>query len=190
LYLVGATAGWRREFSAMWSTELQAGLVVAFRSSGGGEVQPVGLAAVNYRRVPWFANLTVSQTAAPNIFIGGISLNDQAVVRLGLPLNRQDTVVLAGFSGITHSKFLGSDTGGAPSPTYDQITAGGALTAHPTLSPFWAGIEYALVDQLAGDTNAMTAVAVPGFLRQTLMVLVGGTFVWGHGTPSPFRGVL
>ncbi|HEX2660209.1 MAG TPA: hypothetical protein VHU40_18125 [Polyangia bacterium] len=191
LFLVGARAAWRREFSATWSTDAEAGAVSAFRPSGGFDVQPVGLASVNYRRVPWFANLTASQTAAPNIFIGGISLNDQAVLRLGLPLNRRDTIVLAGFAGITHSKFLGSNSGDTPPPTYNQIAAGASLTAHPDRSPFWAGIEYALVDQLAGDaTNTMTAVPVVGFLRQTLMVLVGGTFVWGKGVPSPFRGVL
>ena len=54
-------AGWRRELSPVWTTSLQAGPSVIFRLDGSGVMAPAFVGSIDYKRLPWYASLTVLQ---------------------------------------------------------------------------------------------------------------------------------
>ena len=179
----GVDGGWRREISPVWSAALQAGAAILLRQGASSAFVPIGLASLDYRRLPWFATLTLSQQAATNVFVGGVTINDQALVHLTLPLDKRELALVTGYGGYTHARALSAL--GDVTAAFDQWAAAVSFTAqHPRL-PIWTSVEYLLVDQVGLSTAAGPA---PDLLRHTVLVSIGGTFMWGPGTPPLLHG--
>jgi hypothetical protein len=185
-FLAELRARWHRSVGPSLTTDLEAGVAATFRSGGDAQVGPTALAGAGYHRDLWFATLIVSQTQLPNPFLGQITVNDQALARLVLPLTRRELVALAGFAS-----YLYASTGEAYTRLYDQRAAGAVLSARFARRPFWASLEYTYLDQHGGvvATAPTAPVQSAGTLhRQVLILSVGGAFAWGPGTPPLFHG--
>jgi hypothetical protein len=178
--------GWRRELSVRWSSELQAGVLVIFKTNGDGVAAPAGLASLTYKGVPWFATLVVSQSPAPNLYIGESTISDQVLLRLALPLNRRETFLLAGYAGYVYARIV-TDASGDLTRGYDQFSGGGSLLARSQQHPFWASLSVLFIDQ-RGST--MDGTYIPDLLARTVLLSVGAAFAFGPGTPSVFSGAL
>ena len=179
-------AGWERDISPTLSTQIQAGPIAAFRLSNPAYAifAPGGSASLNYQSRPWFATVTLSQAAAPNLFLGSATINRQVLARLALPLRRDELVFVTGFGGYIYARLASAAASGR---LFDQWMTGLAVSGRLPRLPIAASIQYTLIDQNGG---AVTGYAVPGLERQTLTLNIGGIFSWGAGTPPLFRGTL
>jgi len=171
---------WHRLLSPSWESDLEAGVAASYHSGNGVVPAPVGLAAVGYRRDFWFATLTVSQTDLPNPFLGALTIDDQALLRLAIPLTRRELVTLGGFASYLYAR-AGDETSFAR--LYDQRAAGVVLSAHFARLPFWGAIEYTYLDQHGGQ-------GASDITRHLVLLSIGGAFSWGPGTPRFFHGGL
>jgi hypothetical protein len=185
VFLAQLLAGWRRELSVRWSAELHAGALELFNLDGHAVIAPSGRGVLEFRRVPWFATLIVSQLPVANLYLGQATVSDQALARLSLPLTSRELVVVSGFGGFTSARLV--DSQGHLARAYDQWSVGTSLTARFARLPFAGALEYTFIDQ-NGDSGS--AGAIPSLVRQTVMLVFGGTFLWGPGTPSLLRGGL
>jgi hypothetical protein len=186
-FIAQITAGWERELTPTFTSQIQAGPMSAFRLSSPAYaiIAPGGTASLNYQSRPWFASVSVSQAAAPNLFLGEATINRGVLARLALPLNRNETVFVTGFGGYIYAR-LASDQGSL-GRLFDQWTTGASLSARFARLPIAASLQYTLIDQNGGTAGT---VNVPGLERQTLTINVGGIFAWGPGTAPLFRGTL
>jgi hypothetical protein len=184
-FLTYLLAGWRRELSVAWSSDLQAGPLMIFKLNGTAVIAPAAVASINYRSVPWFATLTLSQLPIPNLFLGEATITDQALVRLALPLTARELVLVAGYAGLSYARIANRDS--SVTRAYDQRTAGLSINARLPNLPFWASLSYYIVDQ---DGSNAAGRMIPDLVRQTLFIGVGGTFQYGPGAPPNFGGVL
>jgi hypothetical protein len=175
--------GWRRELSAAWVVEFQAGPLAVFKLAGPAVIAPAGSATVSYSRLPWFATVRISQMPAPNLFVGAATISDQALANLALPLNKRELMFVSGFGGYTFARI--ADSSGRLQKAFDQLSAGVNLTGHLPKAPFWGALQYAITDQRGGNGSDMR---VPDLVRQTLVLYVGGAFAWGPGTAPLFGG--
>lgn len=175
--------GWQHVISAAWAAQVQAGPVATFKPAGPGVIAPGFAIVVSYRHLPWFATLTLAQTASPNLFIGQSTINDQAAARVALPLNRRETLFVSGVASYIYARIATEQ--GSLERAFDQRTAGVALTARLSRLPIGASLQYAYVDQHGNDTPGRE---VPDLQTQTATLNVGGYFSWGPGTPPLFGG--
>jgi hypothetical protein len=175
--------GWKRDLSPTWSVDASLGALVISDLSGDGFWAPAGIADLVYRRFTWFATLSVSQTTAPNFFIGGATLNDQAIARLTLPLNHSELLFVGGYASYTYAR-VADDS--AHEKVFDLTSVGASLTAHARRSPLWGSLDYAFAEQ-HGSSLAIFG-DVPTRRRQVVLVTIGGSFDFGPGTPPLFRG--
>ena len=176
-------AGWQRELSPSWSSNIAVGPLVMFTPEGNGIIAPAGVASLIFARPPWFATLAVSQQASPNLYLGQATLNDAALARVALPLTRSDLLFVTGFAGLIYARI--ADNQGTLGRAFDQRTAGVALNGRLQSLPLAAELLYTIVDQNGG---MIAGNMVPDFFRQTLMLNVTGVFMWGKGTPPIFGG--
>ena len=176
-------AGWHHELSPSWSSNIAAGPLVMFTPEGTGVIAPAGIAALIFARHPWFATLSVSQEASPNLYLGEATINDAALARVALPLTRSDLVFVTGFAGFIYARIANDQ--GTLGRAFDQRMAGVALTGRLQTLPLAAELMYTIVDQNGG---MIAGRMVPDLFRQTLMLSVTGVFQWGKGTPPLFGG--
>ena len=181
------TLGWERELSPTFTSQIQGGPIAAFRVSSPAYaiIAPGGTATLNYQSRPWFATVSASQAAAPNLFLGQATINRGVFARLALPLTRNETVFVTGFGGYIYARLASNQ--GSLGRLFDQWTAGAALSARLPRLPIAASLQYTVIDQNGGNAGGY---AVPGLERQTLTINVGAVFAFGRGTPPLFRGTL
>jgi hypothetical protein len=177
--------GYHREFNTVWSGDIAAGGVLVLTTDLAGIAAPAGFANVSYRRLFWFASASVAQSAAPNIFIGNATINDQAVVRAALPLNRSELLVLSGNASYTYARFAYQDH---QSKAYSLISTGASLTWHAERIPIWATLDYSYMNQ--SGSMSYESGFIPSRVRNVVMLTVGGSFVFGKGTPPIITGSL
>ena len=140
---------------------------------------------MNYRRVYWFATLTASQTAEPNVFIAAATISDQAMLRFALPLSRSERYYVLGYGGYTYARLVDS-TGTYRG--YDLWTLGASLTARSEHIPLWGSLDYTFSSQLGNiDTSGGS---IPNLERQALLFTIGGAFTTGREQPPIFHGVM
>jgi hypothetical protein len=183
-FTVRLVAGWARELSAMWAASLDAGPMMVFKLTGPLVIAPSGSASLTYTRRPWFASLTLSQIPAVNLFFGDTTINDQAVVRMGLPLNRAESIFVTGFAAYVYAR-IASTIGSVGGKAFDQQTAGFALGARPMRLPIAASLQYLFLNQ---DSGGVAGRPVSNLASHTLMLTVGGILAFGKGTPPLFGG--
>jgi hypothetical protein len=183
--LVQALVGWRRDFNLRWSAEGRVGAVGVFLLDGlRGLIAPAFQFSAVYKQERWFANAMIAQTATPNIFGGQATISDMALVRAALPLTRSERYYFMGFASYMYGR---AATRAGSTHVFDNRTIGANLTARNEKFPYWASLDYMFTDQsfVGGGPGGQTGVR-----RHVIMLNVGGTFVFGKGQPSPFRGVL
>lgn len=185
IFSIQAMAGWERLINAVWSTQISAGPMVIFKLDGPVAFAPAAIASVVYHRQPWFGTLTLSQIPAPNLYLGSVTVDDQAVLRLALPLNRTELVFVTGFASYIYARPAEGVTDFRRA--FDQQTVGAALTAQAKHLPLAASLQYTLTNQHGGSVAGISA---PDLERQTLILTVTGVFSWGPGTLPLFKGGL
>jgi hypothetical protein len=179
--LAQGLVGWRRDINPQWSAEGRIGVVGVFLLDGlRGLIAPAFQFSAVYKRERWFANAMIAQTATPNVFGGQATLSDIALVRAALPLTRSERYYFMGWASYMYGR---AATRQGSTHVFDNRTVGASLTARSERMPYWAALEYLFTDQAFVGSGI-------GLQRHVLMLNVGGTFIFGKGQPSPFRGVL
>lgn len=178
-----ALVGWRRELSIAWSAELQAG--AAYMSNGPNPdlYAPAGIVTLGYRWLTWYATLQASQLPVANLFQAFASVNDQASVRLVLPLDKRELMMVAATGAVIYAR--ASDANGDLFRAYDQQTAGARVSARHERLPFAAAFEYQFIHQNGGPG---VGVPVGDLIRHVFMLHITAAFSWGPGTPPLLEG--
>jgi hypothetical protein len=184
-FLAQVLAGWQRELSPTMTSDVQLGAMALFKLSGQPVFAPAGAATLSYRRQPWFATLTASQAPVSNMALGTSTITDQAMARLMLPLTRRELAFIAASGSYTYARRV--DANDQLTRAFDLVSGGLSLTAHLARYPLFGSLDYTIIDQRGSNT---TGGVIPDLVRQTVLISVGGTFMWGPGTPSPFHGIL
>jgi hypothetical protein len=182
-YLAQVLFGWNRELSARWAGELQLGPAAMFRAGGPMIVIPGAVATLRYRQQTWFANLAVSQVTTANMFAGVATVNDQAVLRVGLPLTRNEQTVLAGTASYAYGRTGTQD--GDLVRAFDVWMVGASLSRRLGRTPLLASLQYSVLNQRG---TADQGGQIPTLIRQTLMLSLTGLFTWGPAPPPEFGG--
>jgi hypothetical protein len=186
-YLLQATAGWRRELSLAWWASLQLGMAGLRGPSGQFSWMPAVVATAEYRHVPWYATLVASHGPAVNLYLGVATVNDQVSLRLTLPLDRGEQVVLSGAAAYTRGRAAETSDAVAGAYDYDQISASSILSVRYRNRPFFGSLMYSVMDQRG--TSSMTGQGLD-VIRHTLMLNFTAAFSWGPGTPPLLGGGL
>jgi hypothetical protein len=169
-------AGWRREISVQWTTELQLGVMGIFLPNRSPIIGPAGNATLGYRRILWFATLNLSRIPSPNVVLGSPTVNNQAVLRLTLPLTRDETAVVSGQAG-----YLFANPADAQfTRAFDQRTASVDLGSRFGKLPLYGTIEYTVLSQHGGSTSTVQAQDI---FRWSLTLNIRALFTFGPGTP-------
>jgi hypothetical protein len=182
-YLAQVLFGWNRELSPRWAGELQLGPAAMFRVGGPMIVVPGAVATLRYRQQTWFATLGVSQTTTANMFAGVATVNDTAVLRVGLPLTRDETTVLAGTASYAYGRTANQD--GDLVRAFEMWLVGSSLSRRLGRTPLVASLQYSVINQ-RGTPNEMGQI--PTLMRQTVMLALTGVFTWGPAPPPEFGG--
>jgi hypothetical protein len=176
-------AGWRREIGLEWAGELKVGALGVYDFQSIHVVEPAAIATVTYRRIAWFATLTLSQTAAPNVFIAAATINDQAIARLALPLDTAARYYVMGYGGYNYGRlvdYAGTHRG------YEQRLVGASLTARSERIPLWGSLDYTYSSQLGNHPYG----TIPDLERQAVLLTVGWAFSTDHDQPPIFHGLM
>lgn len=181
---------WQHEIGVTWTSQVAAGPLAIFQTGRATAYNFMALASLAYHELPWFASLSVDQTPIPNLYLGAVTLNDEAVARAAVPLVRNQLIFLAGFAGYIYARL--SDVSGNFYHAFDLRTAGAALTQQFRNRPFALSLVYTLSDQnaVSPPPGAIPGSTPPSIERQTLMLTLTGVFSWGPGTLPLFRGGL
>jgi hypothetical protein len=178
-----ALAGWRHELSPVWSTSLQAGPSVIYRVGGPGVAAPAAIAALNYARLPWFASIIAAQTPMANPYLGAAILADQVLVRLAVPLTRNERLFVGGFGGYSYARLANAE--GHFDRVYDQFLGGLSLIYRFAKVPLAAAASYTVTTQRG---SSLPGFAVADLARQYAFISLRGDLAWGRGTPPLFDG--
>jgi hypothetical protein len=176
-------AGWSREIGLRWSGELKAGALGIYDFHSIHVVEPAAIGIVSYRRIAWFATLTASQTAEPNVFIAAATINDQAIARLALPLDVAARYYVMGYGGYNRGRlvdYAGTHRG------YEQRLVGVSLTARSERIPLWGSLDYTYSSQLGNQPIG----TIPDLERQAVLLTVGWAFSTDHDQPPIFHGLM
>jgi len=184
VWLTELVAGWRRDFGLEWSGELKAGALGIFDDLGTHFIEPAVIGTVGYRQLYWFATVTASQQAAPNVFIAAATLNDSVLARLALPIGTSERYYVLGYGGYTYARLV--DIEGIHKG-YQLWTGGASLTARSTRYPLWGSVDYTISSQEGNIPNGGT---IPTLERQQLMLTIGGSFTTGPEPPPIFHGIM
>jgi hypothetical protein len=168
-------AGWRREISVNWTSELQLGVMGLF-SNTTSTVGPSGNAILSYRHIPWFATLTVSRIPTANLFLGEPTVNNQAVLRLTLPLNREETAAITGMAAYLYANQASAQFTRA----YDQRSAAATIGSRLGKLPLYASLDYTILSQ---HNNPDVPTPAPNLFRWVLTLNLRALFTFGPGTP-------
>ena len=179
-------AGWQHEVGIAWSTVLSAGPLAIIQTDRDTVYNFAALASISFHRLPWFASLSVSQVPVPNLYIGALTLNDDAFLRAAVPLTRNQLLFLAAYGGYLYARI--ADTQGNLHHAFDLITAGASLNYKFQRHPLAMSLLYTISDQHGVPVPPATSSL--DIERQTLMVTLTGVFSWGPGTLPLFMGTL
>jgi hypothetical protein len=183
-------AGYRRDLSANASVEVQAGALAFINASAGAvALGPAGGATASYRRLPWFATLVLMHAPMVNMYAGEAVIADSATLRLSMPLNKRETLVIAGFGGYTYARRVTGQEHFVFAPrVYDLFNVGGTLAYRFERMPFAISLDCVVTDQRGLNmdvTDAMgrttTVQVYPSTRRRFLGLTVSGTLAWGEG---------
>jgi hypothetical protein len=183
-FLVQALLGWRHDLSPLWSTMLQAGPSTLIKLDGTGVLAPAGSATISYSRVPWFAALNISQAPAANLYLGDATITDQVMVRVGLPLTRNELFYVGGYGAYLYARI--ADGQAQLSRDFDQFSGSVSLFARFGKLPFGGALTYMALSQRG---SSLPNHEIPDLARQTVMLTVSGLLRWGKGTPPLFSGL-
>ncbi len=172
--------GWRRELSITSTIELRAGPVAAYGPDTGSlAVGPGAEATFSYRRLLWYATLTVAQRPTVNLYLGETLISDSATLRLDLPLNAWETLRISGLAGYTYAQRIGDDRFFlVGTRAYQLIMLGASLSYVPERWPITAALEYSSISQY-GFQGA--GFSYPSTERTIVILSLSGHLAWGEG---------
>jgi hypothetical protein len=173
-------AGWRREISLRWTSEIQAGAMAIFLPNISPSIGPAANATIGYRRLTWFASFTLSRLPTQNLFLGEPTVNNSAVARLTLPLTRNEMLAVSGMAGYVYANPVSEPFTRA----FDQRIASASLAGRFGRLPLFGSLDYTVIDQ---HGNAAAATTAPDLFRWVLMLNLTASFTFGPGTP-PIMG--
>ena len=185
-FLTSLMVDWMHELSPTWTTGLGAGPSMLFKWGGPGVIAPAAFLTANYQRAPWFAGVSASQIPSANIYVGQATISDQLLARAALPLNRRETVLVAGFGGYVYARIV--DGAFQRTRAYDQLVGGVSLAFRFSQVPAVLALNYTVLTQHGNDT--LRNNQIPDLARQSVFVSFSGAFAWGPGTPPLFGGPL
>jgi len=172
--------GYRRELNANASIEVQGG-AQAFINTTAGSVAlgPSGIATGSYRRLPWFATLVLAHAPTVNMYAGESVIADSATLRVSMPLNKRETLVVAGFGGYTFARRVTGQSHFVFAPrVYDLFILGGTLGYRFERLPFAVTLDYNVTDQRGSIIGERT---YPSTRRTFYGLTVTGALAWGEG---------
>jgi len=178
-------AGYRRELSARASFELQAGALAFYNTTYGSvALGPAGAATASYRRLPWFATLMLAHAPSVNMYAAEAVIADSATLRLSMPLNLRETLLIAGYGGYTYGRRVTGQQHFVFAPrVYDLFTVGGSLAYRFERLPFAIAIDYVATTQRGSIMDDGTNQRVyPSTVRRFLGLTVSGVLAWGEGS--------
>jgi hypothetical protein len=183
--LANLLAGWRRDLGIQWSAQLAAGALGIF-GTGVNIIEPSVLANIGYRRVAWFATLTASQSAMPNIFVAAATISDQITARLAIPLDQADRYYVMGYGGYIYARLAGTE---GTSRGYELRAGGASFTARSERWPFWGSLDATVTSQLGNEPPRGNGT-IPDIYRWVVLASVGYTYSTDHEAPPVFHGIL
>ena len=138
---------------------------------------------LGYRHLTWFATLEASQLPVVNLLTALATINDEAFLRLTLPLSERAAAAVSGFVGFIYAR--AADLDGNLARAYDQQSAGARVSALIGHLPLSASIDYTFVHQ---DGGTAVGVTVPDLVRHTVMLSITGALWFGPNTPPLLEG--
>jgi len=178
-----AMLGWRHDLTQELSFELQGGAAYYANNAGADVYAPAGRVFVAYRKRAYFATLEISQEPSVNLLTALVSLNDQAFVRLALPVDPRELIVVSGYAGAIYART--ADANATLVRAYDQETVGALVSVQFGMLPLAGSLEYNFVDQHGGPG---VIVPVPDILRHVFMLHLTAALEFGPGTPPLSEG--
>jgi hypothetical protein len=179
-------AGWRRDVSPRTSFELLAGPFAFYGTATQSlAVGPAAIGSATYRRLLWYATLTVGQQPTVNVYLGQAVLADSAVGRVTLPLNARETLVIAGVAGYTYARQIRGNEHFIFAPRlYDLVLVSGVIAYRFERLPIFAGLDYSVTSQRGSIIDGMPT---PNMRRRIIGLSLGGRFGWGEGQHGLWR---
>lgn len=167
--------GWRHEFSPATYVAASGG-VLLFDAVGADQLsfEPIAFAGVHHQTPTVLAELTISQAAEFNVYVGQPLLIDGVVGRLVVPLDRLQRLRVVGVGSAQRQWALTPEFAAA----IDLVAGDVGLVFQPSQRPFLASLEYTVQDQVGhtiGPPGASTTF--PSLHRQIVMLTLSAT--WG-----------
>ena len=103
------------------------------------------------------------------------SLNDEVFLRLALPVDTRELVVVSGFAGLIYART--ADANANLVPAYHQETVGGVLSVQFGALPLAGSLEYNFVDQHGGPGDGPRA----DLRRHLFMLRLTAALEFGSG---------
>ncbi|HEY2901736.1 MAG TPA: hypothetical protein VGL59_14230 [Polyangia bacterium] len=173
-------AGWRRDYSARLSTELQGGVVAFYGiQTHSVAMAPAGSATLSYQLVPWFATLTVSQSPSVNVYAPEALITDAVTLRLALPLTKRGNLLLSGLGGYAYSRRVTAEEHFAVATrVFDTLSFGASLAYLFERLPITVALDYSNYSVRGSQTDLSS---YPSTARSFLALSVAGAFGFGEG---------
>lgn len=178
--------GWQRAFSARTATEIQAGVMAIYGTSANFvAIGPAGTASLSYQLTPWFATVTIAQQPSINAYVAEALVSDSATLRVSLPLNRRDSILISGFSTYTYARRVTANSHFVfASRVYDLVAVGASLMYRLERWPIGMGLDYSLTSQRGSRADGRY---YPSTARSVLGLSVTAAFGFGDGNAGWLR---
>jgi hypothetical protein len=180
--LQGALGRWRRDLTERFSTEVNAGAVVAFNPDDQSSLLgPVLGAAVRFHDELGEAAVGYNRSFTPNVFLGQIFYGDEFFARGTVPVFEQTTHLrFSAGAGATWSNLVNAREGRLSS-TLRVYTADVALTWDPQIGVN-ASLRYQYYNQKGNPDDPQPLF---DFSRNAVLFTVGGMFPYRNAPPVP-----
>jgi len=116
-----------------------------------------------------------------------VTITDQVLAKLAVPLTRSELYYVGGFGAYAYSRFAGDPSTSGTTRAYDQILGGASLIAKARNMPLAASLSYTVLSQRGSNIPGRP---IANLARQAVILTISGTFAWGPGTPPLFGSVL
>ncbi|HEY2743302.1 MAG TPA: hypothetical protein VGL86_01710 [Polyangia bacterium] len=189
--LTSLAARWRRDWSPMWNTEADLGVISLVGASADPTAstettwQPSALAALRWVRDIGSAELHYLHTATPNSLAGNTFAVDEVALQAGVPLLRAKMLIGATVA-YQHAKLI------ALAPDAPQATADLALLdvtiGYQALAWLRVFVRYSLYDQFGSPAVNGAPSALPDLTRNVVMAGANVVYPAVAAVRAPLRG--
>jgi hypothetical protein len=165
-------ASWRREWTESFSSQLDAGALVAVTLQNDQKVfkQPTGAATLDFTR-PWFAlEAAYLHGALLNLYLAQVQIVDEVALRYAMPIGRDRDVTASATAAYERSQAIAPDANLVDA--FDLWFADAGAAWVPRAAPNFAfGLRVSVAKQDPVGTPPAGAV-VAGFVRETVLATI------------------